>query len=197
MSLTNIKSRIVPVTIVVVIIIFLTAIIVFQQMARKPKQQINSQNIPPSINSQPVVNGRFDPTAAISQRSKAAIDKLKPYLPIRTQLTTSTGTIITYTVFLIPKVEHTLYVDTLGIDFQSGYSDPNLPKNVQNFRDVSNAVFGFIKQHETNPGDFFVSWGLSSINSQQSAEAWLVPSDKYPNVIKKDNKYVFEKQPTH
>lgn len=195
MNLTNIKNRIIPFTIAIVVILLLFAFIIFQQITRKPTQQIDTQNLPPPISSQPVVNGHFDSTAQISQRSKAGIDKLKPYLPIRTPLTTSTGSNVTYAVFLIPKVEHTLYVDMIGIDFQSTYNDPNLPKNVQNFRDVANAVLGFIKDHNANPSDIFITWGLSSAFNQQNVEAWLTLSDKFPAVVKKDNKYVFEKQP--
>ena len=91
------------------------------------------QNIPPPIKQQPVVNGKFDPTAPISQRSKAAIDKLRPYLIYRDILTTSTGNKVTFALFTKPLDQYTLFVEMIGIDFQSTNSDPDLPRNVQDY----------------------------------------------------------------
>ncbi len=205
LTLTKIKEQILRLRTVMVIGVGITVItaITGAIIITKPQKREGATTpfsstetpIPPPLNQQPVVNGKFDPSAPASQRSKAAIDKLKPYLAYSKTITTSTGSNITFTVFTRPTENYTLRVKISNLNFQADYNDPNLPKTVQDFRETAAAIFDFMNQHGINPGDVFISWGSTPSYIQKNAEAWLVPSPQFPKVIAKNGQFVFETEP--
>ncbi len=189
LNLTTIKKEIVPITIVSVIIVLLLGIVIVQQLL-KSRPSSSTTDIIPSTKQEPVIAGKFDTQAQISQKSKTAINNLKSHLPYRTEITTTTGSKIIFALYSQPENPYALYVETLNINFLLPSSDPNYPQTVQDFRDTATAVFTFMKQYSVNPADVFISWG-SKKYIQDNAQLWLVVSDKLPNVIKKDNQFIF------
>lgn len=197
LSLTNLKEKLKNarfIIIAIIIILTLLGFIIFQQIQKSQYKQQVPSDVPLSLKRQPVIDGKFDGKAQISQRSQKAIESLKSFLPYRKTVTTSTGQEATFAVFGRPENPYTLYIETLNINFRSTYDDPNLPKNVQDFRDAAHELILFLKMRNINPSDVFISWGSIGY-IQDNAEAWLVESPAYPKVINQNGKFVFEKPP--
>ena len=143
---------------------------------------------------QPVTDGKFDENAQISQSSKSELVKAKEKLPYRTIVESSTGNRITLTLYQLPGDEFTLYAEMAPIEFQSTYEDPQLPKNILDFRETATVIYNWLKENNVDSSKIFISWG-SKAYVQKNAAAWLNVSLQYPNVIKKDNNFVFETEP--
>lgn len=190
--LTEIRKLIInkKVLITLVILIFLLVFAIPILLNRPSK--ITPEDIPPLLATQPVKEGKFDSKAEVSQNSKAEIEKLKPYLVYRKTIKTVTGSNVTFAVFAKPVVEHTLFVEIMGVNFRSNHDDPQLAKNVQDFREVARNIFDFIKSHNANPQNIFISWGGFAY-IQNNAEAWLKESEEFPKVIKVEDGWEFEK----
>lgn len=186
LSLKNIKANILPILIVLVIIVIFSILIIFQQITRKqkPSTELN----PVGLNEQPVINGKFDSSAETSQRSKTSIAQLKPSLPHRNTITTTTGAKILLAIISPDQDPYAIYVET-NIDFLP--TNENLTKSVVDFRETAQYVFDFIKSKNVNPEDIFFSWG-SKKYIQDTAKSWLNPSNEFPKVIKQDGAFVFE-----
>lgn len=202
MSLTSLKQQLTSVKaivlgiLVVALIIFLITVIIFQYFIKPQPPPRTPSEFPPSLSEQPVVDGQFNKSAEISQRSRAAIDAIKPSLPYRTTITASTGQEITYVIFTDPLTPYTLYIEMLSVNFRATYEDPLLPKYVQDFRDSASNIFSWMRQLGVEPGDVFISWGDQAF-IQENAEAWLVPSEKFPKVIRQDDQFIFETPPVY
>ncbi|MBI4037501.1 hypothetical protein HY382_00470 [Candidatus Curtissbacteria bacterium] len=154
----------------------------------KPKTYLEPQ-------SQPVIDGKLDESSKVNKESKTSIEKLAEKLPYRETITTATGTEVRFAIIGDAKSPYTLYIEIFGIDFLNDYSDPALPKNVQDFRDTAKGILGWINKQGADPSKIFISWGEKQYE-REAAKAWLEPSDKYPSVTKKGDSFVFEKEPT-
>ncbi len=198
MNLTDFKNKFVRIRFLIIsflIIIILATVIIIQQIhvPKTPTLQITTTS--PSLKEQPIIDGRFDKNAPIAQHSQKSIQTLSAYLPYRNTIQTTTGQKVTFTIFINPLDQYTLYIGILGINFRSSYDDPELPKNIQDFRETANAILSWMKNYNVNPGDIFISWGDNAY-IQDNAEAWLTPSAKFPNIIKEGSNFVFENVPT-
>ncbi len=192
LSLTSVKKETLPLAILATIIIILLGFVITQQILKN--RPFQTAQLPPPIKLQPVVNGKFDTNAPISQKSKASVELLKQHLPYKADFVSTTGDKITYTLYGKTIDPYTLYVDISNIDFLIPSTNPNYPKTIQDFRDTANHIFEYMKQYNANPSDVFISWG-SQAYIQNNAELWLTVSDKFPPVVKKDNQYIFETPP--
>lgn len=202
MSLTSLKQQLTSVKtivlgiLVVALVIFLVAVIIFQYFLKPQPASRTPSEIPPSLSKQPVVDGQFDESAEVSQRSKATINALKSSLPYRTTITTSAGQEVAYVIFTDPLTPYTIYMEMLGVNFRATHEDPLLPKYVQDFRDTASDIFSWMRQQGVEPGDIFISWGDQAF-IQENAEAWLVPSEKFPKVARQKNQFIFETEPVY
>ncbi len=180
------KKVIITFTILLVLLVFIIPILLTQST------KITEEDFPLPVKEQPVQDGKFDDKAPISQKSKAAIESLKPYLIYRETFTTTSEQKVTFAVFTKPLDEYTLFVEIIGINFQSNHDDPLLARNVQSFRETAEKILAFIKKHDVNPQDIFISWGGQAY-VQKSADVWLNVSEEYPKVIKAGDQWEFEK----
>jgi len=170
-----------------IIIVSLLVVITLQYLIKITKPTYS----PPPASQQPVVNGKLDTTSSQAQQSKASLDILKPKLPYNQTITTSTGTKVTYSVFLKTPDPYDLYIETSGIDFTLKKDAPNYTQTVQDFRDIADSVFGFLTSSGTNPSTIYVVWA-DNLQSQKTAESWLNPSSEFPKVVKQNGKYIFK-----
>lgn len=196
-NLTNIKKVLGDFRFILVsafFIFFFLIVVIFQQINKPQPPQAPITTTPPSLKEQPIVNGRLNENAAISQRAKKAIETLTPNLPYNNTIRTSTGQNVLFTIFAKPNNTHFLFIAIDNINFRSAYGDPDLPKNVQNFRETTDSIFSWMKSYNANPGDVFISWDDNAY-IQNSAEAWLTESPQFPKVIKQGDNFVFEKTP--
>lgn len=171
------------------ILISLTLALIFWRFYKRELRSPDVKPLPPS--QQPVINGRFDATAQVSQDSRNQIARLN--LPVNTTITTSIGSRVMVSIWLKPTDPYTLYVDLTGVDFQIPENDSSLPRVVQNFRDSAIFVLDWVKSQGSDPAAIFILWGDKRY-IQERAETWITPSEKFPSVIKKGNDYFFERQ---
>ena len=195
MQLSNFRSifthKITQILAIVILIFLVTAVINILFFDDKP---VIPEEKPPSLSKQPIVNNKFDDTAPISQSSKASVESISNLLPYRSTIKTTSGNQTTFVLINKPKDPYTLYVETLNINFQTDHTDPELAKNVQDFRDTAAEILNWLEKQNIDTSQLFISWG-SQAYVQQNAEAWLEVSDAFPKVINKDGKLVFEKDP--
>ena len=193
LSLTNLKQalpvRVAAVAIILVILVIIIAIAI--PFSTKPKRE---EGVPPPVSQQPEVDGKLDVNAPSSQKSKTSLLRLAKSLPYRSSSRASTGNKITFSIYTKPANEYTLYVEMIPINFQSTYADPDLAQNVLDFRETAEAIFTWLQEQKVSPADLFISWG-SRAYIQKAAEAWLLESPQFPKVIKKGDKFIFEKEP--
>lgn len=156
---------------------------------QKPKQEI--KEVPLPVSEQPVSNGQFQESAPVSQTSKTSVEKLQPDLPYRQTITTSTGNKVTFVVLSNKRDPYTLYIETAGINYQLQPPDPDLPKNVLDFRETASTIFEWLNKQGVSQTDLFIVWGNAIV--QKSAESWLKESPEFPKVIKSGDKYEFSK----
>lgn len=142
---------------------------------------------------QPLTDGKFDQADPVSQVSKSQLAKIKDKLPYRKSILSSTGNQITISIHHQGD-EFTIYVEMFPIEFQSSYEDPDLPRNVLNFREGATFLYNWLKKNGVDPSKIFISWG-SKAYIQETAREWLNESPQFPKVIKKDGNFVFESEP--
>lgn len=195
MQLSNFRSifthKITQILLIVIVIFFATALANILFFKSKPKLP---EHIPPPVNQQPIKGESFDESAEISQSSKATIAGISSLLPHKDTINTTSGNKTTFVLISKPKDPYTLYVETININFQSDYTDPDLAKNVQDFRDTAAEILDWLVRQNVDTNQLFISWGGPSY-VQKNAEAWLEESAAYPKVIKQNNKLVFEAEP--
>lgn len=196
MNLTDLRTTLVTKKVWMYIVGALILMVVVITFFATKGATITAEDIPPSVNQQPVVNGTLDKEASQSVASKTGIEKIAKKLPHREVFKTSTGSSVTYSIFSKPTDPYSIYVETIGISFELADNDPDLPLNVQNFRDTSQEILKFLKGSGIKTNETFIIWGSTS-KAQYYAENWLTESPRYPKVIKKDTTWQFETPPTN
>lgn len=68
---------------------------------------------------------------------------------------------------------------------------PGFAKQLQNFRETAQFAFNYIDQNGADHTKITIDWGSETANN--NAQAWLVPSKDFPEVVREGNTYVFKK----
>ena len=168
-SIKNSLSKYRPFLIFTLVIVLLLAIIATQQILQR--RRLGEITSPPA-SQQPVLQGKLDTSAPIVQQSRSSLAKLKPKLPYRTTVTTTSGSTITITAYTKTPDEYDLYVGILGIDFTTPKNDPDFEKTVQDFNETATNIFGFLEKNNVNPSGIYIVWA-ESFQDQKTAESWL------------------------
>lgn len=134
--------------------------------------------------------GDVDADTGVAKAAREAIEKLKPFLPYRESVTVPTGGTITYVMFLPKEAgDYFVTVELAPNIFQ--YTRAELPKHVLEFREVAKAIYEWVESKGVKKESLLIRWG-SEAYQQDEGEQWLKVSNKYPEVVQKDGKYVFK-----
>ena len=190
MNLTKIRNLRPIIAIIILVALFGFALLIVFNL--KKARVVTPKDFLPAT-EQPLTDGKFDEAATVSQDSKAQLAKIKDKLPYRKSILSSTGDQITVSTHHQGD-EFTLYVEMFPIEFQSSYEDPNLPRNVLNFREGATFLYNWLKENDVDPSKIFISWG-SKAYTQETARQWLNETPQFPKIIKRDNQFVFETEP--
>lgn len=190
MNLTSIRNLIIKQKYfaIAILIVFLIIFALVLTSKSKPKDKY----LP--VTQQPTVNDQFNENAAVSKTAKAEVDSLLKKLPYTQTIKTKTEKNITYQIYKRDADAYTIYIQIKGVNFRSDYTDPNLPENVQDFRDTASSVLGWISKQGVETEKIFIIWGDKAY-VQENAEKWLNISPQFPNVVKREGSFVFESEP--
>lgn len=169
------------------VIITLLTVILIQQLIRVSKPTYT----PPPASQQPVVSGKLDISAPTVQQSKTFLETIKPKLPHKQTITTSTGSKVAFVIFTKDPDPYDLYIQIANIDFSTPKSEPNFAQTIQDFRDTADVIFSFLATNDINPSALYIIWG-DTLANQKTAESWLNVSGEFPKVVKQNGKYIFE-----
>ncbi len=129
------------------------------------------------------------PDSADALKSQLAIDALRPQLPrfIRS-LVSSSGEAVDIAIG-VPQSRQggstALEIDPVSL-FPDMTPDGQLPARVQTFREAADAAFVWITSQGVCVGDLYVYWrsGGGGTGAQSDAfQQWLIPSDRFPEVV--------------
>lgn len=191
MNLTEIRSKILGNRIILVIVFLLIIILAVFLISIRPENKYTVEELPKPVAQQEVKDGKFDKEAPTSVTSKLNVDKIKSRLPKREEFTTRAGTKVSYTLFFKPTDEHSLYIETTGINPLIPTTSDQFPLEILEMREASARAFSWLEDNGVEVNSVFIIWSDGAL--QKAAETALLESPEYPNIIKDGDKWVFER----
>lgn len=116
----------------------------------------------------------IDMSARVVATSIQEIEKLSPYIPYEKEVVLPNGQ--TLSVLIPPKNLQnnpwTLTVQIFGIDYNTSPTQKGYSSTKEAFRQAAGEVFTWMKEHDVNPRNIYISWGEKAY-MQDQAEKWL------------------------
>ncbi|GEM_PF-3476283 len=192
----NTTSKLSIIGAVITLIIFILVIIVPINRKTAVKTHPTPTSESPAIEQ--IKPGVIDEETDVNKKSAQQLDKLARKLPFSTDFKASTGDIIRVAIVRFSLDPPSVLRVGLGgnTSLESNLPSNQLkttsefPKQLQNFREAAQFAFDYIDKNGADHTKITINWGTAIAN--KNAQAWLVPSDDFPEVIKNGGRYEFK-----
>ncbi len=192
----NTTSKLLIIGAVITLIIFILVIIVPINRNKEAKPLPT-----PTKQSQAVEEihpGVVDEESGLSQTSAKQIDKISSKLPFSVDFHSSTGDVIRVALVHFSLDPPSILRLELGgnIDLENNQTieqqktATSFAQQLQNFREAAQFAFDYIDKNGADHTKITISWGTDI--ASKNAQAWLVPSDDFPEVVKNGGRYEFK-----
>ena len=184
--MNNLKPKLIPVLIALVLLLVLIGIILISVTSKTPTPGLTQPTptkqpkkvLPPVIEQVPIApieqGGGIDENSEIIRSSKAEIQKLYQYLPYSLDFVSSTGVEIS---IILPEQSlqtnsWTLTAQIFGINYNTSPEQPDYESMRKSFIEASALIFAWVYKNNANPERILFNWGSDAL-IQEQAETWL------------------------